>query len=108
MSINDDALPGHDDIDAGDLAFVQDLIDKQQAIEDAAHRLAKKAALEMLVHEGNYFRIDGCFVVIVNEHQKPYSFSPSDNDVNDSILFLIERCGATYETSTRTLRMPKE
>lgn len=103
MSTLDGDMQDHEDMD-----FVRDLMDKFQAVEDAAHRLAKKAALEMLVKEGNYFRIDGCFVVMVNEHRKPYSFSPSDNDVNDSILFLIERCGATYETSTRILRMPKE
>lgn len=101
MSINDDALPGHDDIDAGDLAFVQDLIDKQQAIEDAAHRLAVRAALATMVpwdQPGEYREV------------RLWTLFHPDNQAafDDAIIFLTGRCGATFDATSRILRMPKE
>jgi len=91
MSTLDGDLPGHDDLDdSDDMDFVRDLIDKFQAVEDAGHRLAKHAALTMLANEGRY------------------DVANTDEQVTDAILYLTERCGATYDAETRTLRMPTE
>lgn len=101
MSINDDALPGHDDVDSGDLAFVQDLIDKQQAIEDAGHRLAVRAALATMVPLDNLgeYREVALWNMWHPENQAAF---------DDAIVFLTGQCGATFDERARILRMPKE
>lgn len=109
MSTLDGELPGHDDLDdSDDMDFVRDLMDKFQAVEDAGHRLAKHAALRMLANEGRYDVVNGVREITINATRKGFWFSLTDEQVTDAILYLTERCGATYDAETRTLRMPKE
>jgi len=108
MSTLDGELPGHDDLDDSDgMDFVRDLIDKFQAVEDAGHRLAKKAAIEILsriswttlkASGGRELEVDETYV----------SRLTLGGEATDSLLYLTERCGATYDAETRTLRIPKD
>lgn len=107
MSTLDGDLPGHDDMDdSDDMDFVRDLMDKFQAVEDAGHRLAEAHARRIVVAN----------VLTTERHEEgeDWKLLPQWEDfwgavdTREAILYLTERCGATYDAETRTLRMPKE
>lgn len=96
MSTLDGDMQDHEDMD-----FVRDLMDKFQAVEDAAHRLAVRAALATMVPLDN---LGEYREVALRNMWHPENQAAFD----DAMVFLTGRCGATFDESTRILRMPKE